>query len=72
MKRGHFPRGSSAKEIGQAELKLKQSRGSKVLKPSREFVALGVWDEKLGGVLGKAKVTKEDFGEGTVDGVLGR
>ena len=69
---GHFLRGSAAKEIGQTQLTLMKSRGSKVMKPSREFVALDVWDEKLDGKLDKTKLTKEDFGEGTVDGVLGR
>ena len=69
---GHFLRGSAAKEIGQAQLTLMKSRGSKVMKPSREFVTRGAWDETLDGVLDKTKLTKEDFGEGTVDGVLGR
>ena len=65
---GHYLRGSAAKEIGQTQLTLMKSRGSKVMKPSREFVALDAWDEKLDGVLDKTKLTKEDFGEGTVDG----
>ena len=65
---GHFLRGSAAQDIGQTHLTLMKSRGSKVMKPSREFVALDAWDEKLDGVLDKTKLTKEDFGEGTVEG----
>ena len=65
---GHYLRGSAAKEIGQTQLTLTKSRGSKVMKPSREFVALDAWDEKVDGVLDKTKLTKEDFGEGTVEG----
>ena len=65
---GHFLRGSAAKEIGRTELTLKKSRGSKVLKPLREFVTLDAWDENIDGVLDKTKVIQEDFGEGTVEG----
>ena len=65
---GYFPRGSVARAVGQAELVLKKSRGSKVLKAQRDFVRIGVWDEKLDGVLDKTKITEEDFGEGMVKG----
>ena len=65
---GHFPRGEGAKKVGRAELLLKKSRGSKVLKAARDFVCLDAWDEKLDGVLDKTKITKEDFGEGIVEG----
>ena len=65
---GSFPRGDTAQAIGQTQLKITKTTGSKVCKPEREFVTTVAWDENLDGKLDEAKVVKEDLGDGVVEG----
>ena len=59
---------NSAQKRAIETLALNKPKGRRMSGPSREFVEVSVWDEKIGGVLSPDKVVSEDFGEGHKEG----
>ena len=52
---GTFPRGETAQAIGQTQLTITKTTGSKICKPEREFVTKVAWDENPTAHLTKPK-----------------